>query len=178
MGLILGSCALTACSDAPFVYDPQSAPLVEAGPTEDAGEPQADAAPDRDSVGLPRPDAGRPPPPDAGPSENTDAAPETDAGCAPAPLVADCIPAEADAGVGYSIPGQYCVWLYDQNLDPPAAPVIMPMPAACACNYTEGCLTGSNVNLCPAGSKYYGGGIFADDAGASRVVCQQEGDGG
>jgi hypothetical protein len=172
LALIFGSCALTACGDSPFIYEAEAVGVEGGLPQDDAGAaPDApDAGPDR-IVPPPKRDAET----DGGSTE--DAAPEADAsqdaGCAPAPTVAECIPSGADAGIPYSIPDQYCVWLYDHALNPPATPVVMMMPAACRCDYTEGCLAGSGANICPAGSTYYAGGIFETDAGASRIVCQQ-----
>jgi hypothetical protein len=173
---ILGSCALTACGGEAFVYD---APSLDAGPVEteaDVAPDALDADPDH-VVGLPPPkrDADTPEvdaelPEDATPEATADAGTET---CASVETQAECIPSGAASGISYAIPDSYCVWLYDHALNPPATPVVMMMPAACRCDYTQGCLAGSGVNICPAGSTYYAGGIFETDAGASRIVCQQ-----
>jgi hypothetical protein len=168
LALIFGSCALTACGGAAFVYDPGASPDAEAL----EASPEADAAPEADAkkLGDPHPDAGTEP--DVGADASP---PETDAGseggCDPAPTALDCLPTGADAGISYTAPAQYCVWLYDEALNPPAAPVIMQTPAACACDYTTACL---GVMPCPEGSHYYAGGLI-DNGG--KIVCQK-GDGG
>lgn len=175
---ILGSCALTACGGEAFVYD---APSLDAGPVEaeaasDAAPDALDAGPDH-VVGLPPPkrdadtsEVDAELPGDATPEATADAAAEA---CAPPQTQAECIPSGAASGTSYAIPDSYCVWLYDHALNPPATPVVMMMPAACRCDYTEACLMRSGMSICPTGSTYYAGGIFETDAGASRIVCQQ-----
>jgi hypothetical protein len=179
MGLILGSCALTGCGGPDFVLD---VPDAENNPEASVEAPDAaDAGPDH-VVGIPHPDAGRNDASDATPPDGSsvqDGAVQdswtAEAGCTPwPPSTADCTPSGATSGLTYSIPAQYCVWLYDAALSPPATPVIMAAPAACACGYNTACLG----DPCPSGSSYYAGGLFADDAGASRVVCRMNGDGG